>query len=76
MDQLLVIPLCRSKTQNVSSIEARDTELGFSESDGCHPSHTCSPTPEVNPKRDAILRTKALWYTPGDTSDTQKDFCR
>lgn len=51
------------------------TELGLSESDDCHPRHTDSPIPKVNPRKDVVFSAIAFCYTAEETSVTQKDFC-
>lgn len=60
---------------NLFSVEASETELGFSGSDGCYSSHTCSPIPKAYPKRDVIFRAIALCYIADENLDgPKKDF--
>jgi hypothetical protein len=39
----------------VFSVKGSETQLEFSKSYGCHPSDTCRPAPQLNPKRDSIF---------------------
>ena len=58
--------------ENVSPVEASETELGFSGSDGHHSSHTCSPIPKIHPERDVILSAIALYYIADEKLNVPK----